>query len=394
MLYRKLIKGGDDLSTLGFGCMRFVCKDGNIDEELAHKQMLLAYENGVNYYDTAYPYLDGKSEGLLGDFIKKYDLRDKIYIADKMPTYWVKEQKQLEEYFSTQLERLQTDYIDYYLMHALGSYEEWCKLKDLGITSFIEEKKAKNQIRYVGFSFHGRQEEFMKILQDYSWDFCQIQFNYLDEYYQAGLKGLKKAYELGIGVVIMEPLRGGSLGDKAPTAVKKYFNSKDTENSCAYWALRYVLNFEEVGLLLSGMNNVSHVMENIKAVNVSTPNSLTNDEIEMIEYAKKLTRSLMKVPCTGCNYCMPCPKGINIPQTFEEYNNKRLSGKRYKNLKSKIKSAESVPQNHQADICIKCGKCIKACPQYIEIPMQLENYKNSFTNNALRFKVKAKLKKS
>ena len=320
MQYRKLINDVEDLSVLGYGCMRFPTRSGRIDVKKAESQLLYAFNNGVNYFDTAYPYHAGQSEVVLGNFIKKNNIRDKVYIADKLPTFLVRRKDQIEEFFNKQLDRLNTDYIDYYLMHMLDSYKSWEKLKDFGIIEFIEQKKKAGKIKHIGFSFHGTQSEFIKILEDYNWEFCQIQFNYLDENTQAGLVGLKRAYELNIGVVIMEPLRGGNLAAKAPDKVKEAFESFSQKKSAAYWALQWIFNHREVSLVLSGMNVDEHIKENIKVATFTTPNSMSEKEIEKIEEVKQIYKSLMKVPCTGCNYCMPCPFGVDIPQTFTDYN--------------------------------------------------------------------------
>lgn len=326
MQYRKLVKDSDDVSVLGYGCMRFPSKNGRVDEAKVEEQMLYAIEQGVNYFDTAYPYHNGKSEVILGKVIKKHNLRDKVFIADKLPVFLVKKPEQIETYFNTQLERLDMTTIDYYLMHMLGSLKSWQQLKDFGIIEFLEKKKVAGQIRHIGFSFHGMPGEFIKILEDYDWDFCQIQFNYLDEYSQAGLTGLKRAHELGIGVVIMEPLRGGNLAAKAPKKVKERFDAHKEHRSPADWALRWIWNHEEVGLVLSGMNVDEHIRENIRIASETVPNSMSDEEMQVVDDVKLIYRELMKVPCTGCNYCMPCPFGVDIPQTFTDYNNKYFFG--------------------------------------------------------------------
>lgn len=321
MQYRKLAKNGPDISLLSYGCMRFHTKNGNIDKELAFNQMKYAFDKGVNYFDTAYPYHAGKSEVVLGEFIKKYDIRENIYIADKLPAYILTKKEQIDKFFTTQLNRLDTNYIDFYLMHMLTSFEDWQKLKDFGIIEFIENKKNSGEIHYIGFSFHGRPESFIEILDDYPWDFCQIQYNYLDTNTQAGETGLKYAYEKNIGVAIMEPLRGGSLASKAPEKVKKIL-ADDIENlSPAYWGLRFIMNNIEVATVLSGMNEIEHIEENIKVASETSPNSLTSHQVNIIEQIQKIYGELMKVPCTACNYCMPCPFGVDIPNTFNDYNN-------------------------------------------------------------------------
>lgn len=386
MQYRNLVKNSDKLSVLGYGCMRLPTKNGRIDEKKAEEQLLYAFNQGVNYYDTAYPYHAGRSEVMLGKFINKHNLRDKIYIADKLPAFLVNKSEQIQKYFDTQLKRLNTDYIDYYLMHSLTSLQSWEKLKKLGIVDFIREKKASGQIRHIGFSFHGRQEDFIKILNDYDWEFCQIQFNYLDEYNQAGLAGLKKAYEKGIGVVIMEPLRGGNLAVKAPDKVIAKFTEYSEKRSAAYWALRWVWNHKEVGVVLSGMNVDEHIEENIKVANLTTPDSMSEEEIKIIDEIKEIYRSLMKVPCTGCNYCMPCPYGVEIPSIFSEYNSKYFFGGRMAQLQyaSRVLGALGISKSG-ADLCTACRKCEKHCPQNIEIRKELKNAHKELDSRLMRY---------
>lgn len=373
MKYRKLTKNGPDISLLGYGCMRFPSKNGSINKELAFSQMKLAFDNGVNYFDTAYPYHGGRSEVVLGEFIQKYDIRDKVYIADKLPAFLVNKSSQIEKFFNTQLSRLSTDYIDFYLMHMLDSFKSWEKLKSLGILEFIDEKKKSGEIKYIGFSFHGKHEEFVKILEDYDWDFCQIQYNYLDVNYQAGKAGLKKAYELGIGVIIMEPLRGGSLAINAPDRVKDLFSSQSPINSPAYWSLRWIMNHKEVSVVLSGMNVNEHILDNVDVASNTDIGCMTNGELDVVIEAKSIFDELMKVNCTGCNYCMPCPFGVDIPATFSEYNSKYFFGGGFMNRFMYIGRASGFMGEKKSggNSCTGCGKCIKHCPQNIDIPTQL-----------------------
>ncbi len=407
MLYRELTKNSKPVSLLGYGCMRFPLKSGVVDKELAFTQMKLAFDNGVNYYDTAYIYHGGKSEIVLGEFAKKYNIRDKIFIADKLPAYLIKKHEQLEKYFSTQLKRLDTNYIDYYLMHTLGSLKDWISLKNIGIIDFINNKKKSGEIKYIGFSFHGKSEEFIKILEDYEWDFCQIQFNYLDENNQAGLAGLKRAYELGIGVVVMEPLRGGGLADKAPDKVKRIFSSYEESNesnsyidkinpkdlldqnkfSPAYFGLRFVMNYKEVSIVLSGMNDNKHIKENIQVASITEPNSMTKSELNLIKQVKEVYAKLMKVPCTGCAYCMPCPTQVDIPSTFNDYNSLYFFGKtaRITRLQYLSKCAGYLGQKAGANLCISCGKCTIRCPQNIDIPAKLKEAHKALDNIFIRF---------
>ncbi|OON97056.1 MAG: hypothetical protein ATN31_08780 [Candidatus Epulonipiscioides saccharophilum] len=374
MQYRQLIPGGDNLSIIGYGCMRFPSKNGRIDEVLTNEQLLFAYGKGINYFDTAYPYHGGKSEVILGEFIKKNDIRSKVFIADKMPVYLVNKTEQFETFFQTQLKRLDTDYIDYYLMHSLGSLEGWEDLKKLGILEFIDEHKKNGSIRYVGFSFHGKAEEFTKIIDDYNWDFCQIQYNYLDETNQAGTAGLEYAYAKNIGVIVMEPLRGGNLAAKAPTKVKEMIENFEPKRSAAFWALRWIFNHKEVSVVLSGMNNINHIKDNIYCANNTQPDSMTEKELQLIEDIKKVYQELMLVPCTGCNYCMPCPVNVDIPGIFAEYNNNSFFGGIIPKVFYAQKFVGGIMGVEQsgANLCIECGKCMTRCPQNIQIPEKLQ----------------------
>jgi predicted aldo/keto reductase-like oxidoreductase len=388
MQYRRLVKGSDELSVLGYGCMRLPSRNGRVDEAKTEEQMLYTIEQGVNYFDTAYLYHAGKSEVILGKIIKKNNLRDKVYIADKLPAFLVKKPEQIESFYKTQMDRLDMDCIDYYLMHMLDSYKSWVTLKDFGILEFIEEKKAKGEIRHIGFSFHGRPGEFIRIVEDYDWEFCQIQFNYLDENSQAGLAGLKRAHELGVGVFIMEPLRGGNLAAKAPDKVKERFSSFETKRSPAAWALRWIWNHEEVGVVLSGMNVDEHIRENIKVACETTPGSMSGEELQLVDDVKSIYRELMKVPCTGCNYCMPCPFGVDIPLTFTDYNNKYFFGSltaRFGYIGRSIGMMGTGTAHSGADHCTGCGKCEEHCPQQIAIREELKNAHKELDNRVMRF---------
>ena len=391
MQYRTLVKGSDELSVLGYGCMRLPSRNGRVDEAKTEEQILYAIEQGVNYFDTAYLYHGGKSEVILGKIIGRNNLRDKVYIADKLPAYLVKKPEQIETFYKTQMKRLDMTCIDYYLMHMLDSYKSWACLKDFGILEFLEEKKAKGEIRHVGFSFHGRPEEFIKIVEDYDWEFCQIQYNYLDEYSQAGLAGLQRAHELGIGVIIMEPLRGGNLAAKAPDKVRERFNTYSVQRSPADWALRWIWNHREVGVVLSGMNVDEHIQENIKVASETSAGSMNEEEKQVIDDVKKIYRELMKVPCTGCNYCMPCPAGVDIPQTFTDYNNKYFFGSmlaRFSYIGRSIGMMGTGTVNTGADRCTQCGMCEKHCPQQIAIREELKNAHRELDNRFMRFGLK------
>ncbi len=387
MQYRELVNGAKPVSALGYGCMRFPNKGGFIDEIESERQILEAIKQGVNYFDTAYFYHSGKSETLLGNLFQKHNLRKKVFIADKLPYLLVKQNKDIYNIFQTQLKRLQTDYIDYYLMHMLDSLQTWQQLKSLGILTFIEEQKRLGSIHHIGFSFHGRQEEFMKILADYDWDFCQIQFNYLDENYQAGLAGLQAAYDKGVGVVIMEPLRGGALANNIPDKIQTLFQQYPNTYSPAQWALRWIFNHKEVSVVLSGMNATQQIEENIHVASTTQINSMSDEQLHLIHRAKEIFHELMKVPCTGCNYCMPCPFGVDIPGNFSEYNNSYFFKSRMAktHYMSKLVKKDDLSG---ANLCVNCKKCVKHCPQNIDIPQQLKQVHKHLSNPIIVFFLK------
>ncbi len=384
MIYRKIVESGPEVSLLGYGCMRFPKNGNTIDKSLTFSQMKYAFDEGVNYFDTAYLYHGGKSEVILGEFIKKFNIRDKLYIADKLPTFLINKAEQFEKFFQTQLERLDTDYIDFYLMHMLTCVADWEKLKSLGIIEFINEKKKSGKIRHIGFSYHGRPEDFIKILEDYPWEFCQIQFNYIDENYQAGKAGLIRARELGIGIVIMEPLRGGALANQSPDKVKELFDTYPEKRSSAYWALRFVMNHEGVSTVLSGMNVNEHIKENINVASITSENSMNQDELNVIEGAKAVYSELMKVQCTGCNYCMPCPFGVDIPLVFADYNSKYFFKGGITRFHYLGRHVGLLGEKSGVNLCTNCGKCTKHCPQNIDIPSKLKEAHKNLDNPLLR----------
>lgn len=367
MQYRK-DKHGDDISILGYGCMRFTNKNGKIDLDKAEKEILEAYKNGVNYYDTAYIYPG--SEVALGTILSKNNIRDKVKIATKLPQYMISNQKSLDSFFNEELSRLKTDYVDYYLMHHLTDYVQWEKLKNVGIIDWIKEKKQNGQIRNIGFSYHGNSEMFIKILEDYDWDFCQIQYNYLDENSQAGRKGLNRAGELSIPVMIMEPLRGGKLVGMLPESAKKLIAENDRHYSAAEWGFRWLFNQKDVTCVLSGMNSIEMVLENCRIADSSKVDQFNEEDYAFIEKIIKEIKAKEKVGCTGCRYCMPCVKGIDIPGTFNAYNRMYTESKH----DGRFQYAQAVALRKDAAFvtaCIKCGKCEKHCPQSIPIREKL-----------------------
>ncbi len=368
MHYRK-DKYGDELSILGFGCMRFTKKGGNIDIDKAEKEILAAYQAGVNYFDTAYLYPG--SEAAIGEIFERNHMREKIHIATKLPQYLVGSRAALDRFFNEELSRLRTDYVDYYLMHHMTDVAMWGKLKKVGILEWIDEKKKSGQIRNIGFSYHGNTDNFLRILNDYDWDICQIQYNYYDERSQAGVDGLRVAAEKGIPVVIMEPLRGGKLVNLLPESAKKVMKESGRNWSPAEWGFRWLFDQPEVTVVLSGMNSLEMVEENCRTASTAEAGHLTGTDRETLRRVTEAIREKEKVGCTGCRYCMPCPQGVDIPGTFLCYNTMYIEGKH----QGRFQYAQTVGLTREpafATQCIGCGKCELHCPQEIPIRAKLK----------------------
>ena len=378
MLYRTNPKNRQQLSILGYGCLRFSKKGMSTDQEKAERELLLALENGVNYFDTAYTY--SGSEECLGKFLAKGH-RDKVNIATKLPHYYLKQPGDMERYFKEQLERLRTDHVEYYLMHMLNDIAAWERLKELGITEWIAKKKEKEQIMNIGFSFHGNTNNFLKILEAYDWDFCQIQYNYMDEHSQAGRKGLMRAHEKGMPVIIMEPLRGGRLVQGLPKTAVRLLERQNPKRSPAEWGLRWLWNQPEVTVVLSGMNDAAQVEENVRIASEADAGCMNEHDLEVIEQVKGEINRYMKVPCTGCAYCMPCPAGVDIPGCFSAYN-ARYTDSWYQGMKTYLMCTSLKTNPTNASKCIKCGKCEQHCPQGISIRKELQQVKKKMENPA------------
>ena len=369
MEYRK-DKYGNEISVLGFGCMRFQRNAGSIDMKEAERELMAAIDAGINYFDTAYIYPG--SEAAIGEIFAKNNVREKIYIATKLPHYLIKSREGMEKLFKEHLKRLKTDYIDYYLMHMLTDVQTWEKLKKLGILEFLEEKKKSGAIRQIGFSYHGNSDMFCKLLDAYDWDFCQIQYNYMDEHSQAGRKGLQYAYEKGIPVVIMEPLRGGKLVNRLPQKALDIFVNYPIKRTPAQWAFRWLWDQKEVTCVLSGMNSMEMLEDNIKTASETKIGELTQDDQTMLTQVVSAINANMKVGCTGCGYCMPCPKNVDIPGAFAAYNRLASEGK-FAGLKEHFMCSAARQDSTAAYNCIGCGKCEKHCPQGIEIRKELKD---------------------
>ena len=367
MLYRE-DRRGQKISQLGFGCMRFSRKGSAIDLEEAEKEILRAVELGVNYFDTAYIYPG--SEACLGEIVERNDLRSKIYIATKLPQYLIRNQNSIEKYFKEQLLRLKTDHVDYYLMHMLTDIDAWQKLQGMGIEEWIAEKKASGAIGQIGFSFHGNTKMFLQLLEAYDWDFCQIQYNYADEVSQAGRKGLKAAALKGIPVIIMEPLRGGKLVSLLPKEAKQLIADDPEHRNAAELAFSWLWDQPEVTCVLSGMNSIEMLEENCRLASSAGPRCLKAADHELISRIKLAIDANLKVGCTGYGYCMPCPKGVDIPGTFRCYNvtsTESLGNGRHEYFQS-VALRKETPFATQ---CVACGRCEAHCPQHLPIINEL-----------------------
>lgn len=383
MQYREIEKTGDKLSILGYGCMRFPTKAGRIDKEKALAQIISAIDQGVNYLDTAYPYHAGESESFLGEYVLKNGYREKVKVATKLPVFLVRKEADMQKYFDKQIGRLQIETIDYYLLHALNG-DSWDKMKSLNVIEFMNNLKKEGKIRNMGFSFHGQPEDFTRIVDEYDWDFCQIQLNILDENYQAGIAGLEYASQKKLGVMVMEPLRGGQLVNKIPREVQQLWDSSERDFTPAEWALRWLWNNPKVTVVLSGMNQDEHIQENIRIASESTPDHLTKNDLEVVEKVKLKYQELLEINCTGCRYCIDCPANINIPYAFQSYNNFKMFSKVMALGMYASVVGLSDDQPKWTSTCLDCGKCEKHCPQFIEIRKEFKKVQRTIEHPVLR----------
>ncbi len=363
-------KHGNPISLLGFGCMRFRQEMGRIDMKQANEQIMAAFQSGVNYYDTAYIYPG--SEAALGQILEQNGIRGQVNIATKLPHYLIKSMDGMERLFREQLKRLKTDYIDYYLMHMLTDIDAWNRLKALGIEQWLEDKVKSGTIRQVGFSYHGNTDMFCKLVDAYPWDFCQIQYNYMDEHSQAGRRGLQYASEKGLAVIIMEPLRGGKLVNMLPDTAKQIFENYPTRYTPVQWALRWLWNQKEVTCVLSGMNSLEMVQDNVSTASTAEAGALTAEDDAMLRQVAAAINAKMKVGCTGCGYCVPCPMHVDIPGTFAAYNRLHTESK-FSGLKEYFMCTAARKTSTAASNCIGCGKCEQHCPQHLPIRQTLKD---------------------
>ncbi len=368
MLYREVPQNGDQLSILGYGCMRFPVKRSRIDEKLAEKQILHAMDRGVNYYDTAYLYHNGKSEPFLGQVLARNNCRDRVKIATKLPHWRARSPEDMDSLLDEQLSNLKTDRIDYYLIHALNG-ELWETAKQKSVIEFMGDALKKGKILNAGFSFHGLAEDFQIIVNDYDWTFCQIQYNFLDTRNQAGTAGLQYAAARDMAVIIMEPLRGGNLAKTPPPSVRKIWNQADQKKTPAAWSLGWIWNHPEVTVILSGMNDDTHIDENLTLAAKTPPGAFAEKEVQLVDAAAAEFRAVMRVDCTGCQYCMPCPAGVNIPSCFECYNSRHAFRDKSAKLMYLFQNGGMVTEKPSlASMCVQCEKCLDKCPQDLPIP--------------------------
>jgi len=367
MQYRTFGKLDWKPSALGFGAMRLPVIDGDagkIDVPQATHMLRYAIDHGVNYLDSAYPYHKGTSETFLGQVLQD-GYRERVKLATKLPSWRVEAPEDLDRYLDEQLERLQTSHIDFYLFHTLNE-KSWLKLREVNVLRWAEGAMADGRIRHLGFSFHDTYEVFQEIVDAYDgWALCQIQYNYMDEEHQAGTRGLEYAADKGLAVVVMEPIRGGRLAGSVPPPIQALWDTAPRRRTPADWALQWVWNHPEVSVVLSGMSTMAQVEQNVASASQSGPGTLAEDELALIARVRDKYRELCPIPCTACEYCLPCPSGVNIPRIFEAYNDAFM----YDALqRGQMVYNRFIPEEERANLCVECGQCLELCPQGIEIP--------------------------
>ncbi|HOP37785.1 aldo/keto reductase [Mesotoga prima] len=374
MIRREMGKTGEKVSALGFGCMRLPTRDDqSIDVDEATRMLRFAIDNGVDYVDTAWGYHNGQSEPFVGSALQD-GYRDKVNLATKLPSWLIKSREDMDYYLNEQLRRLRTDVIDFYLIHALNR-RYWKNLKEHDIFEFMDSALASGRIRHIGFSFHDTLDVFKEIIDSYGWEFCQIQYNFVDTEHQAGLEGLKYAAGKGIGVAVMEPLRGGKLATNVRDDILSIWNSSGIDRTPAAWALRWVWNDPDVGVVLSGMSTMDQVRENIETAREASPYSMSSSELAIVDKVREEYKKRIKVSCTGCSYCMPCPSGVAIPTCFDFFNDAYMFDSIEDHKKAYLRS---VKKENRASLCVECGRCEELCPQNIPIIEQLKEVSSLF----------------
>ncbi len=384
MLYREMGKTGEKVSILGFGCMRLPIRGSYdiIDVPKASELLDHALDQGINYLDTAYPYhgistsQGGSSEIFLGEYLSESGRREEVNLATKLPTWLLEDEEDPDNFLTEQLKRLQTDYIDFYLLHSIKE-KQWFHLEDLGVLDFLDSAVADGRIKYTGFSFHDEADFFKEVVDSYNWDLCQIQYNYLDENIQAGKDGLQYAAENGLGMVIMEPLKGGVLANCVPIEVQEIWDESQVQRKPAEWALRYLWDIPDISVVLSGMNNMNQLQENINTADHGLPNSMTLDEKKIMEEVKKVYQGKIRVECSACGYCMPCPSGINIPQCFSYLNQAEML-EDDSNVRTQYYFM--LKETEMAGNCLECGLCEEICSQHIPIREKLREVARKMGN--------------
>ena len=385
MQNRLIRKTGDEVSPLGFGAMRLPLKNGKIDREKATEQIYYAIDNGINFIDTAYLY--GDSEKFLGEVLQG-EYKDKVKICTKLPSINVRKYEDMEKFLNEQLKRLQRNSIDYYLIHSVD-LKTINRLIKRDLIKFLEKAKSEGKIRHAGFSYHGSKEEFDSVVDAYDWDAVMVQYNYFDENVQASVEGIEYAASKGMGIFVMEPLKGGILAGNMPKEAEEIFKNADSDKTTAQWALQWVLNNRNVSCVLSGMNSIQQIDDNLAIANTTTPLSMTFEEMETVELVKRVMRNSLKINCSTCGYCMPCPQGVNIPECLKIYNEKYLFGHKGLVNTSIIDYYQYVggimgkPGN--AGLCNGCGKCLRKCPQKLDIISELKKVRKEFELPGLKY---------
>lgn len=385
MQKRLIKKTGDEIFPLGYGAMRLPLKNGKIDRKKAKELIYHAIDNGVNFIDTAYLY--GDSETFLGEILTG-EYKDKVKLSTKLPTINVRKYEDMENLLDEQLTRLQRDSIDYYFIHAVD-LKAVNRLLKKDLIKFFNKAKSEGKIKHVGFSYHGPKEEFPILVDGYDWDMVMVQYNYFDENVQASMEGIEYAASKGLGVFVMEPLKGGILAGKMPKEAEEIFKKANPKKSNAEWAMQWILNNRNVTCVLSGMNSMDQLNENLKVAYDTSPMSMSFEELETVELVKRVMRNSLKINCSTCGYCMPCPQGVNIPECMKIYNEKYLfdhKGFINPSFMDYYQYVGGIMGNSgNAGKCNGCGKCLRKCPQKLDIISELEKVKKEFEMPGMKY---------